>query len=214
MKFKSLSIFAGFALWILSSQVTAGELENGIVAIKAGKLREAVQILEPLAKAGNREAQYQLGGVFETEGEGQDYARALKWYRLASERGNLNAEFRIAAMHSLGRGVPIDRAEAIRLYKLCADLGNVRCQQSLAFAYAAGNGVPKDDVLSYMWSIIALESYTIAGDQGGIHLQKYMMEQWSSRLTFSQKFRAVALANKWKQSRPKKKASLTVKMIV
>jgi TPR repeat protein len=208
MKIKSLMVCIGLAVWLLSSHVLANELENGIAAIEVGKLNEAVRILEPLAKAGKREAQYQLGQVFEKEGESQDYTIALKWYRLASEGGNLDAQFRIAAMHSLGRGVPPDRAEAIRLYKLCADLGNVKCQSALAFAYGAGHGVPKDDVLSYMWHIIALESYTTADNKSGIRLEKYLIETLSPHLTFSQKFRAVALANKWKQSRPKKKASL------
>lgn len=207
-------MFAGLALWIVSSQVTAGELENGIAAIEAGKLSEAVQFLEPLAKVGNREAQYQLGGVFETQGEGQDFALALKWYRLASEAGHLDAQYRVAAMHSLGRGVPADLSEGVRLYKLCADLGNVYCQQQLAFAYGTGKGILQDDVLSYMWHIIALENFATKDKKGLEAMQQYVVQQWSLRLTFTQKFRAVALANKWKQSRPKKKASLTVKTIV
>lgn len=206
MKIKSRIIWTGLAVWLLSSHVVAGELENGIAAIKAGKIGVAVQILEPLAKGGDREAQLQLGAALEKKGEFQNFASAFKWYSLASASGNLEAQSRMAGMYSSGRGVPKNRAEGIRLYRLAADQGDAYSQGALAFAYAAGDGVPKDDVLSYMWHFIALETYTTVGHKEGIHAEKFFME--ISPLTFVQKLKAVALANKWKESRPKKKASL------
>lgn len=212
MTIKSLIIGAGLTVWCLSSHVVAGELENGIAAVKSGNIAIAVQILDPLAKAGDREAQLQLGVAFEKEGEFQNFESAFKWYRLAFKSGNLEAYSHLAGMYLSGRGVSQNKAEGIRLYKLAAEQGDAYSQGALAFVYAAGNGVPKDDVLSYMWHFIALETYTALGHKTGVHAEKFFME--ISPLTFVQKLKAVALANEWKESRPKKKASLTVKTIV
>jgi len=44
---------------------------------------------------------YQFGrGVF------QDDAEAVKWYRLAAEQGDANAQFNLGGMYEDGEGVP------------------------------------------------------------------------------------------------------------
>ena len=41
----------------------------------------------------------------------KDYAEAVKWYRLAADQGNLEAQFNLARMYLRGRGVPKDDPE-------------------------------------------------------------------------------------------------------
>jgi TPR repeat protein len=40
------------------------------------------------------------------KGVPQDYAEAVKWYRLAAEQGNAGAQFMLAHPCSIGRGIP------------------------------------------------------------------------------------------------------------
>ena len=53
----------------------------------------------PLAERGNADAQYRIGMMYE-EGRGvtQDYAEAMKWYRLAAEQGVADAQYNIGVM--------------------------------------------------------------------------------------------------------------------
>ncbi|NTW53155.1 MAG: sel1 repeat family protein, partial [Chlorobiaceae bacterium] len=57
------------------------------------------------------------------KGVKQDYAQALKWFRLSSARGNPWAQYFIALMYDNGRGVPKSRAKAKAWYKKSADNG-------------------------------------------------------------------------------------------
>jgi uncharacterized protein len=54
----------------------------------------------------------------------QDYAEAVKWYRLAAEQGNANAQYNLGVMYDNGDGVVQDYAEAVKWYRLAAEQGN------------------------------------------------------------------------------------------
>ena len=53
----------------------------------------------------------------------QDYAEALKWYRLAAEQGNLDAQYSLGVMYHNGEGVPVDYAEALKWFGLAVAPG-------------------------------------------------------------------------------------------
>ena len=55
-----------------------------------------------------------------------DYASALRWYRLAADQGQAEAQFSLGRMYELGRGVPQEDAEAVQWYRLAADQGPCR----------------------------------------------------------------------------------------
>ena len=61
-----------------------------------------------------------------TKGRGvpQDYAEAVKWYRLAAEQGNATAQNNLGFMHYEGRGVPQDDVQAHMWFNLAAAQGN------------------------------------------------------------------------------------------
>ena len=65
------------------------------------------------------QAQYNLG-VMHYDGEGvpQDYAEAVKWYRLAADQGYANAQYNLGVMCRDGHGVPQDGAEGVKWYRL------------------------------------------------------------------------------------------------
>ncbi|RMD65384.1 MAG: sel1 repeat family protein, partial [Alphaproteobacteria bacterium] len=60
-----------------------GGYEDGMAAYEDGDYLRAVKIWRPLAEAGDANAQYGLGKLYETGGGdlARDYARAAKWYR-------------------------------------------------------------------------------------------------------------------------------------
>lgn len=65
-----------------------GQLEAGNAAMVRGDYATALQLLRPLADAGNAQARSYLGFMY-AEGRGlpENYAEAIKWLRLAAEQG-------------------------------------------------------------------------------------------------------------------------------
>ena len=50
----------------------------------------------------------------------QDYAEAMKWYRLAAEQGDASAQYNLGLMYADGRGVPQDDETAYMWFDLAA----------------------------------------------------------------------------------------------
>ena len=55
-------------------------------------------------------------GVMHKKGRGvpQDYAVALKWYRLAAEQGPVEGQGNLGGLYEIGRCVPQDYAVAVK----------------------------------------------------------------------------------------------------
>jgi len=47
----------------------------------------------------------------------QDYAEAVKWYRLAVAKGIATAHYNLGAMYAQGEGVAQDYAETVKWYR-------------------------------------------------------------------------------------------------
>ena len=78
-------------------------------AYAAGRFEEARRLWEPRAEAGDAEAQFGLGLLFDIgQGVAQDPASAYRWYRRAAEAGMAEAQFNVAVMHDTGEGRPRD----------------------------------------------------------------------------------------------------------
>ena len=76
-------------LMTLYSPVAAQDFQKGLAAAQAGDFATALQEWKPLAEAGNADAQYNLGIMYNNGyGVPQDQKEATKWFRLAAEQGN------------------------------------------------------------------------------------------------------------------------------
>jgi TPR repeat protein len=76
-----------------SSSGFASTFEDGVNAAKNGNYSKAYSIWLPLAEQGNSDAQFRIGTLYSTgEGVQQSNHEALKWYHLAAEQGNKDAE--------------------------------------------------------------------------------------------------------------------------
>jgi TPR repeat protein len=59
------------------------------------------------------------------EGVEQDYSEAVRWFRLAAEQGDPDAQYNLATMYDQGRGVPQDPAAAMKWWRLAAEQGHL-----------------------------------------------------------------------------------------
>ena len=77
--------------------------------------------------------------------------------RKAAERGNIDAQYRLAGAYHYGKGVPEHHGEAAKWYRLAAEAGHVRAQFKLGNLYHYGEGVPRDDEAAAQWLELAAE---------------------------------------------------------
>jgi uncharacterized protein len=70
-------------------------------------------------------AQYNLGFMYASgQGVPQDYAEAVKWYRLSAAQGDAMAQSNLGVMYVNGQGVPQDYVQAHMWFNLAAAQGN------------------------------------------------------------------------------------------
>lgn len=69
------------------------ELKKGLEAFRSGDFATAIVEFTPLAEAGNTEAQYRLGLMYDNgDGTPQNFEEAAKWYTPAAEAGHAQAQ--------------------------------------------------------------------------------------------------------------------------
>ena len=113
------------ALVMLVQPVVAQDFQKDFEALKRGDYPTALPELKALAEQGNAGAQLLVGGMYFTgQGVTQNYAQAVKWYRLAAEQGNASAQHSRGLMYAKGRGVTQDDVQAHMWFNLAAAQGN------------------------------------------------------------------------------------------
>lgn len=88
------------------------------------------------------------------EGLPKDNKEALKWFRMAAEQGNAEAQRNLGRAYDNGYGVPIDDVEAVKWFLMAAEQGLAAAQANLGVMYYLGEGVPKNDIVACMWWIL------------------------------------------------------------
>ena len=139
------------------------------------------------AEAGDTEAQLRVGAAYDLgKGAPRDKSTAMKWYRMAAEGGNVEAQ------NSVGSLLQEDGkyTEALSWYEKAAAQGHAQAINSEAYLYDLGLGVPQDrkkgfDLYSRaadlgfaeaMWNIANMYG---AGQLGQVDLQ--MACVWGNR---------------------------------
>jgi TPR repeat protein len=82
---------------------------------------------------------------YEGEGVPQDYAEAARWYRLAAEQGNADAQDILGLMYANGAGVAEDAAEALRWWREAAEQGHALAQTKVAWVLLE-QGLPDEAI--------------------------------------------------------------------
>lgn len=92
-------------------------------AADRASLASASRIWLPLARAGDVEAQTNLGEIFEKGLGGTPQPDlAVQWYQLAADQGGVRAQINLGALYERGEGVPRDPAKAAELYRRASGL--------------------------------------------------------------------------------------------
>jgi len=142
----------------LPPAAAAADVAAGQAAYEAGDYPTAIAEWQPLAEAGNADAQFGMGLLYGNGfGVPMDDVLALKWYGLAADQDHAQAQCNLAVMYANGWGVPQDDEEAFRWYGLAAEGGVLQAQLSLAKMYASSTRGTPDRVHAYQWLAIAAE---------------------------------------------------------
>ena len=116
----------------------------------------------------------------------QDYAEAVKWYRLAAEQGNQDAQYNLAVMYNKGEGVVQDYVDAHKWYRLAAEQAYAAAQHNLGVMYEAGWGVFQNNISAHMW-------YNIAA-VNGTEASKKRRDDFAAQMTAADISKAQAMA--------------------
>jgi len=132
-------------------------------ALSRRDFRRAAELAEPLARDGDRDAQYALGVIFDRGLNGtKNENLAADYYRKAAEQGHPKAEFKLASMYTTGRGVDEKSDEqAFRWYLKAAEAGDVDAEYSVAAIYQTGKGAEQSNEKAFSW-------FLKAADQGDV----------------------------------------------
>jgi TPR repeat protein len=134
-------------LLILLANHTAlaqGDLEAGLAAFAAGDFATARQQLQPLADAGDAQAQFTLSWMYRAgNGVPMNMNEAGRLLQLAADQGHADAQTELATLMFYGIGVPPDVLGAVGLLERAAAQGHAPAQVKLGEIYVQGSYIPR-----------------------------------------------------------------------
>jgi TPR repeat protein len=146
------SVATAFLVVTFSVFSHAAERDPGLEAYRVNDYQSALMVWIPLAEAGDVVAQFNIGYMYEFgEGVTPNHELAAKWYKLAADQGDANAQ------HSLGNYYfnSGSYAAATNWYKQSAEQGLAEAQADLGASFSLGQGVPQSYIYAHMWSNIS-----------------------------------------------------------
>lgn len=110
------------------------------------------------ADRGFAHAQFILGVIY-NNGEivPRNVDKTIEYWQKAVMQEYPIAQLNLGSMYYFGKGVPKDADRAAKLWQKAAAFGNADAQYNLALAYHLGIGMQEDELLSYVWSNLAVE---------------------------------------------------------
>jgi TPR repeat protein len=134
----------------------AEPLQDGIAAMHRKDYPAALQLLEPLARAGNAQAQLRLGLLhYHGHGVRESDTQAVQWFERAARQGLAEAQFQLGNMYAYGLAEPGADADPNRLaaqwYFEAARQGHADAQYSLGILFLSGSGVLQDEAEATRW---------------------------------------------------------------
>jgi serine/threonine protein kinase/TPR repeat protein len=149
---------------------TLGEISS---AMGRKDFAKSIEIAQPLAETGNKDAQMVLGYLYETgSGVKQSDEESVYWYRKAAEQRHVQAQYNLGLAYEYGRGVTKNNFEAVRWYKQAAEQGHANSQNRLGIMYALGRGVDQDYAQAVAW-------YRKSADQKSPNAQKNLGDMYA-----------------------------------
>jgi TPR repeat protein len=152
-----LFILSALFACILSNPVLAG-FDEGVAALQAGDLELAAKEFRTAAEAGDVEAQFNVGLMYERGmGVSKNERESLVWYRKSAEQGNSNAQFNLGVMYENGLGTPVDFSQAHQWYSKASVQGDGLAVGNLGMLYIRGQGVEQNKVAGLALLLVSVE---------------------------------------------------------
>lgn len=142
----------------------SGAVEKAALGRKHILSRMVTDALDLARKISNNEVKAtnaQLEDWFQTgekyrygQGVPQSYTEAVKWFRMAAEKGYVKAQYSLGSCYLFGdflNGVPKNETEAVKWFRKAAGQGYAYAQVALGYRYYAGEGVEQDYVTAAKW---------------------------------------------------------------
>lgn len=134
-------------LFFFTSSSFAATYEEGKKAYLEQDYDRALEILTPLAKNGNAQAQITLGLMYDYgHGVEKSASESIKWYLMAAEQGVPLVQHDMGVKYFQGQGVEQNYDEAARWWEMSANAGIADSQFNLGLMYYRGIGIEKDYV--------------------------------------------------------------------
>jgi eukaryotic-like serine/threonine-protein kinase len=112
----------------------------------------ALELARPLAQAGDRDAQFTLGWLFEKGlGVSRDDKQAVLTYQQAAQQGQVNAQLRLGVMYETGRGVDRSDEQAFYWYRKAGEQGDPEAENDVGLMYLSGKGTKQSDFDAAVW---------------------------------------------------------------
>lgn len=132
------------------------DLSKYRTAYKSSNYSEAFQLAADGARAGNAEAQFFLGLMYQTGlGTRVDIERAAHWYEKSAHGGDLAGQRYIGKMYYTGQGVMKNYRSAYYWFSKSADRGDAESQYYIGQMNLRGEAVNKNLVEAYFWYLLA-----------------------------------------------------------
>lgn len=142
-------------------------LISGSVGVKKD-LKQAFVLCQNAANQGFVPAQATLGILYSKMKKPE---KAAKWWLLAAERGDPEAQFNLAVAYVKGNGVERDMNVAVTWFERAAGQGVVSAQSKLGLLYATGDGVALDRIEAYKWLVVASRQGEVAAIANARYLE-------------------------------------------
>ncbi|WP_158089671.1 tetratricopeptide repeat protein [Magnetofaba australis] len=117
------------------------------------------------AKAGDAQAQFQVGEIYLTGPEPQHLVEAAQWFHKAAEQGHAAAQASLGVLYYAGVGVKEDNAEAVKWFQEAAVKHHADAQYHLGLMYEQGSGIKANLERALKW-------YDYAAGQGHVAAAK------------------------------------------
>jgi len=141
-----------FCLLLAAPLPARADFDAGVAAYERGDFEAAMTEWLPLAEAGDAEAQYRIGRLYDRgEGVEESSRNALHWYKISAENGHKSGTYNLGHMYWHGAGLKRDRAKAVSWFRRAAERGHPKAQHYLGKAYEDGQGVEEDQERAVYW---------------------------------------------------------------
>ncbi len=150
-----MKLIAIFLLITLSSFVNA-DFDDAYGHLKQKEYTKAFTELKPLAEQGHVPSQMNLGWMHHKGlGVEQNYKTAIKWYEMAANQDNEDAQHTLGNLYRNGEGkkdaVTKDLNKAMYYYKKASDNGFPYSTFTIGVMYEKGEGVNKSIKTATKW---------------------------------------------------------------